>query len=91
MVFAALASMQGFLSHVEPSERPTQGTVCGTMRSMCGADAGCLTINYQSLGMVTPDIDGISNYRNIVWDVQFSGFGFRVLGFGFRVSGFGFE
>ena len=31
------------------SERPTRGTVCGTMRSMCGADAGCLAINYQSL------------------------------------------
>jgi len=30
-------------------ERPTRGTVCGTMRSMCGADAGCLAINYQSL------------------------------------------
>ena len=27
----------------------TRGTVCGTMRSMCGADAGCLAINYQSL------------------------------------------
>ena len=32
-------------------ERPTRGTVCGTMRSMCGADAGCLAINYQSLGV----------------------------------------
>ena len=31
------------------SERPTRGTVGGTMRSMCGADAGCLAINYQSL------------------------------------------
>ena len=30
-------------------ERPIRGTVCGTMRSMCGADAGCLAINYQSL------------------------------------------
>ena len=30
-------------------ERPTRGTVCGTMRSMCGADAGCLAIHYQSL------------------------------------------
>jgi hypothetical protein len=30
-------------------ERPTRGTVCATMRSMCGADAGCLAINYQSL------------------------------------------
>ena len=30
-------------------ERPTRNTVCGTMRSMCGADAGCLAINYQSL------------------------------------------
>jgi len=30
-------------------ERPTRGTVCGTMRSMCSADAGCLAINYQSL------------------------------------------
>ena len=25
------------------------GTVCGTMRGMCGADASCLAINYQSL------------------------------------------
>ena len=30
-------------------ERPTQGTVCGTMHSMCGTDAGCLAMNYQSL------------------------------------------
>ena len=30
-------------------ERPTRGRVCGTMRSMCGADAGCLAIKYQSL------------------------------------------
>ena len=30
-------------------ERPTRGKVCGTMRSMCGADAGCLAINYQPL------------------------------------------
>ena len=30
-------------------ERPTRGTVSGTMRSMCGADAGCLARNYQSL------------------------------------------
>ena len=30
-------------------ERPTRGTVCGTMRSMCSAAAGCLAINYQSL------------------------------------------
>jgi len=30
-------------------ERPTRGTVCGTMRSMCGADASCLAINYQYL------------------------------------------
>ena len=34
-------------------ERPTRGTVCGTMRSMCGADAGCLAINYQSLLSLT--------------------------------------
>ena len=26
-------------------ERPTRGTVCGTMRSMCGADAAYLAIN----------------------------------------------
>ena len=31
------------------STRPTRGTVCGTLRSMCGADAGCLAIDYQSL------------------------------------------
>ena len=30
-------------------ERLTRGTVCGTMRFMCGADAGWLAINYQSL------------------------------------------
>jgi len=30
-------------------ELPTRGTVCGTIPSMCGADAGCLAINYQSL------------------------------------------
>ena len=35
-------------------ERPTRGTVGGTMRSMCGADAGCLAINYQSLHVVPP-------------------------------------
>jgi len=36
-------------------ERPTRGTVSGTMRSMCGADAGCLAINYQFLlGSTTP-------------------------------------
>ena len=29
--------------------RPTRGTACGTMRSMCGADADCLAIYYQSL------------------------------------------
>jgi hypothetical protein len=29
-------------------ERLTRGTVCGTMRSMCGADAGCSATNYQS-------------------------------------------
>ena len=34
-------------------QRPTRGTVCGTMRSMCGADAGCLAINYQSLSTCT--------------------------------------
>ena len=32
-------------------KRPTRGTVCGTMRSMCGADANCLAINYQSLSL----------------------------------------
>ena len=30
-------------------ERPTRGIVCGTMRSMCCADAGCLAIDYQFL------------------------------------------
>ena len=30
-------------------ERPTRGTVWGTMRSVCGADAGCLAIHYQIL------------------------------------------
>ena len=34
-------------------ERPTRGTVCGTMRSMCGADAGCSAIDYQSLSGVS--------------------------------------
>ena len=28
---------------------PARGTVCGTMRCMCGADAGCLAIDYQFL------------------------------------------
>ena len=37
-------------------ERPTRGTVCGTMRSMCGADAGCLAINYQSPPLVLPSL-----------------------------------
>ena len=30
-------------------ERATRGTVCSTMRSMCGAGAGCLAIDHQSL------------------------------------------
>ena len=30
-------------------ERSTRGKLCGTMRSMCGADAGCFAINYQAL------------------------------------------
>ena len=30
-------------------ERPLRGTVTGTMRSMCRADAGCLVIDYRSL------------------------------------------
>ena len=34
-------------------ERPTRGTVCGTVRSMCGADAGCLGTNYHSLDPVS--------------------------------------
>ena len=37
-------------------ERPTRGTLCGTMRSMCGADAGCLAINCQSLSMRGPGL-----------------------------------
>ena len=41
-------------------ERPTRGTVCGTMRSMCGADTGCLAINYQSLS----DADSIADRRS---------------------------
>ena len=32
-------------------ERPILGIVCGTMRSMCGADAACLAMNYQSLSL----------------------------------------
>ena len=31
------------------NERPARGTVCGTMRSMCSADAGCSATNYQTL------------------------------------------
>ena len=31
--------------------RPTRGTVCGTMRSMCDTDAGCSAMNYQSLSL----------------------------------------
>ena len=34
--------------------QPTRGTVCGTMRSMCSADAGCLAINDQSLWKPDP-------------------------------------
>ena len=30
-------------------EQPTRGTVCGKMRSMCGPDAACFAIHYQSL------------------------------------------
>ena len=30
-------------------ERPTRGTVCGTQRSMFGADAGCLAMNATSI------------------------------------------
>jgi len=45
-----------------------RGTVCGTMRSMCDADAGCLAINYQSPSQVSavaapssyvPDFTGV--------------------------------
>ena len=44
-------------------ERPTRGTVCGTMRSMCGADAGCLAIIYQSLSAAdsSPRSRGLTN------------------------------
>jgi hypothetical protein len=35
-------------------ERTTRGTVCGTIRSMCGADSACLAINYQSLKLAVP-------------------------------------
>ena len=35
-------------------ERPTRGILGGTMRSMCGADASCLAINYQSLQYPAP-------------------------------------
>ena len=38
-------------------ERPTRGTVCGTMRSMCGADAGCLAINQPSLVVLKEERD----------------------------------
>ena len=30
-------------------ERPILVTVCGTMRSMCGADAGCSALNHSAL------------------------------------------
>ena len=33
----------------EAGHRLTRGTECGTRRSMCGADAGCSAIIYQSL------------------------------------------
>ena len=29
-----------------PYERPTRGSVCGTMRIMCGADTGCSATDY---------------------------------------------
>jgi len=35
-------------------ERPTRGTVCGTMRRMCGADAGYLVTNYRSCSHDAP-------------------------------------
>ena len=38
-------------------ERPTRSTVCGTMCSMCGADAGCLAIKYQSLRGVDLELE----------------------------------
>jgi len=45
--------------------RPTRGTVCGTMRSMCGADAGCLAINYQSLYGAGFRVWGVGSWRTV--------------------------
>ena len=64
---------------------PTRGTVCGTLRSMCGADAGCLAINYQS----RLSHQSASRFSYLVWRLVFingtrnpnpethSGFGFQ--------------
>jgi hypothetical protein len=38
-------------------ERPTRGTVYGTMRSMCGADAGGSATNHQSLSSKPVEVD----------------------------------
>ena len=40
-----------------PLRPETRGAVCGTMRSMCGADAGCLAMNCQSLGGEGESVD----------------------------------
>ena len=51
------------------------------MRSICGADAGCLAINYQSLCLV---------FGAKWFGFRFSVFGFRVSGLGLRVWDPGF-
>jgi len=41
-------------------ERPTRGTVCGTVSSMCGADAGYSAIDYQSLSRSLQHAGGVN-------------------------------
>ena len=48
-------------------ERPTRDTVCGTIRSMCGADAGCLAINYQSLCV---GVIGVEQWAEVRADIS---------------------
>ena len=58
-------------------ERPTRGTVCGTLRSMCGSDAGCLAMNYRSLfhllggaGVGLPLSSECGTNKTVIWYQQ---------------------
>ena len=81
-------------------ERPTRGTVCGTMRSMCGADVGCLAINCQCFeirGLARQNRLATAHFRGCCPRLiqglgsRVSGLGLRVSGVGLRVSGVGFR